>query len=80
MILKNVLQSYVLFFKKKSPYFEAEEQIRGRVQTQVERNQREYYLGEQMKAIQKELGREDQSAEWNNYEQKLNHLIFQRSA
>ncbi len=30
--------------------------IRGRVKTQMEKSQREYYLNEQMKAIQKELG------------------------
>ncbi len=33
-----------------------EKRIRGRVKTQMERSQREYYLNEQMKAIQKELG------------------------
>ncbi|HEX7381638.1 MAG TPA: endopeptidase La [Nevskiaceae bacterium] len=33
-----------------------EKKIRGRVKTQMEKNQREYYLNEQMKAIQKELG------------------------
>ena len=33
-----------------------EKRIRGRVKNQMERTQREYYLNEQMKAIQKELG------------------------
>jgi ATP-dependent Lon protease len=33
-----------------------EKRIRGRVKRQMEKNQREYYLNEQMKAIQKELG------------------------
>ena len=33
-----------------------EKRIRGRVKTQMEKTQREYYLNEQMKAIQKELG------------------------
>ncbi len=33
-----------------------EKRIRGRVKKQMERSQREYYLNEQMKAIQKELG------------------------
>jgi ATP-dependent Lon protease len=40
-----------------------EQRIKGRVQTQVEKNQREYYLTEQMKAIQKELGRDDSQVE-----------------
>ena len=35
---------------------EIEKRIRGRVKSQMEKNQREYYLNEQMKAIQKELG------------------------
>ena len=35
---------------------EMEKKIRGRVKQQMEKNQREYYLNEQMKAIQKELG------------------------
>jgi ATP-dependent Lon protease len=35
---------------------EMEKRIRGRVKQQMEKNQREYYLNEQMKAIQKELG------------------------
>jgi ATP-dependent Lon protease len=36
-----------------------EKRIRGRVKRQMEKNQREYYLNEQMKAIQKELGELD---------------------
>ncbi len=36
--------------------FQMEKRIRGRVKKQMERSQREYYLNEQMKAIQKELG------------------------
>ena len=50
---------------------ETEQRIRGRIQNQVEKSQREYYLTEQIKAIQKELGREDQIARnCTNYEQK----------
>lgn len=48
------------FFKRELSVIETEEKIRGQVQSQVEKNQREYYLTEQMKAIQKELGRDDQ--------------------
>ena len=39
-----------------------EKRIRGRVKTQMEKSQREYYLNEQMKAIQKELGDLDDPA------------------
>jgi ATP-dependent Lon protease len=39
-----------------------EKRIRGRVKSQMEKSQREYYLNEQMKAIQKELGELDEAA------------------
>lgn len=42
---------------------QTEHRIRGRIQSQVEKSQREYYLTEQIKAIHKELGRDDYSAE-----------------
>ncbi len=51
------------YIKKEIEILETEQRIRGRIQTQVEKNQREYYLTEQMKAIQKELGRDDQALE-----------------
>jgi len=53
---------------------QAEERIKGRVQNQVEKNQREYYLNEQIKAINKELGRDDQFIEIDNLRQKIKHL------
>ena len=39
--------------------FQVEKTYRGRVKKQMEKSQREYYLNEQMKAIQKELGEMD---------------------
>ncbi len=38
-----------------------EKRIRGRVKSQMEKSQREYYLNEQMKAIQKELGESEEA-------------------
>jgi ATP-dependent Lon protease len=51
------------FVKKEIDILETEERIKGRIETQVQKNQREYYLNEQLKAIQKELGRDDQAQE-----------------
>jgi ATP-dependent Lon protease len=52
---------------------EIEKRIRGRVKQQMEKSQREYYLNEQMKAIQKELGEmEDAPNEIADLEQKIN--------
>ncbi len=49
-----------------------EKRIRGRVKNQMEKSQREYYLNEQMKAIQKELGEmEDAPNELADLEQKI---------
>ncbi|MGQ0621563.1 MAG: endopeptidase La [Panacagrimonas sp.] len=49
-----------------------EKKIRGRVKQQMEKNQREYYLNEQMKAIQKELGEnEDAPSEQEEYARKI---------
>lgn len=42
----------------------AERSIQRRVRKQVEKNQREYYLREQMKAIQQELGEENETQKW----------------
>ena len=49
-----------------------EKRIKNRVKVQMERNQREYYLNEQIKAINKEMGRDDDpQAEVDEIEQKL---------
>jgi len=65
---------------KEIEILETEQRIRGRVQNQVEKNQREYYLAEQMKAIHKELGREDQSAEIAALKSKAKSLHLPKEA
>ncbi len=50
---------------------QVEKRIRGRVKRQMEKSQREYYLNEQVKAIQKELGEEDERGELDALEQKI---------
>lgn len=50
---------------------QVEKRIRGRVKRQMEKTQREYYLNEQVKAIQKELGEQDENAEMEELEKRI---------
>ena len=55
-----------------------EKRIRGRVKQQMEKSQREYYLNEQMKAIQKELGEiGDEPNDLDALQEALKHLALQ---
>ncbi|MBY0109857.1 MAG: endopeptidase La [Candidatus Babeliaceae bacterium] len=72
--LEDRLVRLAQLMNKEIDILETEERIRGRVQTQVEKNQREYYLSEQLKAIQKELGRDDQHTEIQQLRSKAKSL------
>src|SRR5215211_7104900 len=50
---------------------QVEKRIRGRVKRQMEKSQREYYLNEQVKAIQKELGEMEEGADLDEMEKKI---------
>ncbi len=50
---------------------QVEKRIRGRVKRQMEKSQREYYLNEQVKAIQKELGEGEEGADIEEIEKKI---------
>src|SRR3970282_2266694 len=50
---------------------QVEKRIRGRVKRQMEKSQREYYLNEQVKAIQKELGEMDEGADIDACEKRI---------
>ena len=50
---------------------QVEKRIRGRVKRQMEKSQREYYLNEQVKAIQKELGDGEEGADMEDLEKKI---------
>ncbi|MCY0864553.1 MAG: endopeptidase La [Sulfobacillus sp.] len=53
---------------------EIEKRIHVRVRKQMERSQKEYYLREQLKAIQRELGEQDEAPETEEYRERLERL------
>ncbi|NOQ14276.1 MAG: endopeptidase La [Methyloprofundus sp.] len=66
------LEKLMLLMESEADLFELEKNIRGRVKRQMDKNQREYYLNEQMKAIQKELGDMEESvSEVEELEKKI---------
>ncbi len=54
--VRERLEHLMALMESENDILQMEKRIRGRVKQQMEKNQREYYLNEQMKAIQKELG------------------------
>ncbi len=65
--VKKRLNSVIKIMENETSIIGVEKKIRGRVKTQMEKTQREYYLNEQLKAIQKELGEiEDGKDETSN--------------
>ncbi|RMD48568.1 MAG: endopeptidase La [Alphaproteobacteria bacterium] len=59
---------------------QVEKRIKSRVKSQMERTQREYYLNEQMKAIQRELGEGDENAEIAELEEKIRKTKLSKEA
>ena len=59
---------------------QVEKRIRGRVKRQMEKSQREYYLNEQVKAIQKELGEGDDNADLDEMEKKIKAAKMSKEA
>ena len=65
--VKKRINSIIKIMENEASIIGVEKRIRGRVKTQMEKTQREYYLNEQLKAIQKELGEiEDGKDETSN--------------
>ena len=59
---------------------QVEKRIRSRVKRQMEKTQREYYLNEQMKAIQKELGDNDERDDISEFEEKIENTKLSKEA
>ena len=72
-LLLNIMESEIDILK-------VEKKIRGRVKNQMEKSQREYYLNEQVKAIQKELGEQDENADLEELEKKIKEVNMSEEA
>jgi ATP-dependent Lon protease len=69
--LKRRLEKLLSLLESEIDILQVEKRIRGRVKRQMEKSQREYYLNEQVKAIQKELGDGDESADIAELEKRI---------
>ena len=70
--IKERLENVIGLIDIEIDMMEVEQKVRGRVKDQMEKSQKEYYLNEQMKAIQKELGDMDNAAnEFEELEEKI---------
>ena len=69
------------YMENEMDVLKVESKIRSRVKRQMEKSQREYYLNEQMKAIQRELGDQDEEHnEVKDFENKINALKLTKEA
>ena len=75
------LERLMVLIEGEIDIMQIEKRIRGRVKQQMEKSQREYYLNEQMKAIQKELGdMDDVPSELEELEQKIEKAGMSKEA
>ncbi len=78
--LKSRLDHLMGFMEAEIDILQVEKRIRGRVKRQMEKSQREYYLNEQVKAIQKELGEIEEGAELDELEKKIKSASMSKEA
>jgi ATP-dependent Lon protease len=74
------LEKIFAFMEGELGVLQVEKKIRTRVKKQMEKTQREYYLNEQMKAIQRELGEEDEKDEAAEFEEKIKKTRLSKEA
>ena len=75
------LEAVLAYMGSEREMMQVEKKIRGRVRAQMEKTQREYYLNEQMKAIQKELGdSEDGRDDFAEFEKKIRETKLSKEA
>ncbi len=78
--LKARLDHLMGFLETEIDILQVEKRIRGRVKRQMEKSQREYYLNEQVKAIQKELGDVDESADLDELDKRIKAARMSKEA
>ncbi|CAN7374143.1 endopeptidase La [Rhizobium sp. LjRoot254] len=78
--VKGRLEKALGFMEGEISVLQVEKRIRSRVKRQMEKTQREYYLNEQMKAIQKELGDEDGRDEMAELEARIGKTKLSKEA
>lgn len=78
--LEERLNKIHLYLVSEIDSFQMEKKIKGRVKRQMEKTQKEYYLNEQMKAIQKELGDNDDLDDVAEIEKKLETVKLSKEA
>src|SRR5438046_7491210 len=78
--IEDRLRRVLVHVQRQVGLLEAQEDIKSQVQEELGERQREMYLREQMKAIQKELGDDDQSKELTELRDKLNKLELSKEA
>ena len=78
--LSKRLEECLAFMQGEMSVLRVEKKIKSRVKSQMEKTQKEYYLNEQMKAIQKELGDSEGSDELSEYSDKINTINLSKEA
>jgi len=80
MTVAERLEKVLGLMESEISVLQVEKRIRTRVKRQMEKTQREYYLNEQMKAIQKELGDEEGKDELSELEEKIKKTKLSKEA
>ncbi|MGZ8211222.1 MAG: endopeptidase La, partial [Burkholderiales bacterium] len=78
--VKQRLEHLLKLVEGELDILQVEKRIRGRVKRQMEKSQREYYLNEQVKAIQKELGEMEEGADLDEIEKKIKQARMPKEA
>jgi ATP-dependent Lon protease len=78
--VKQRLEHLLKLVEGELDILQVEKRIRGRVKRQMEKSQREYYLNEQVKAIQKELGELEEGADLDEIEKKIKQAKMPKDA